>query len=277
MKLLILSDLHLEWGPFTPPDPQTFDAVVLAGDLCQGPKAVRWAARGRNFAGKPVVLVPGNHEFYGLERERTLERMREDARGSNVHVLDRDERVLHGPSGELVRFLGTTLWTDFALDGPDVARAMARARVGLNDFAGSIRQRVHHGQRRFSPEDSADEHQLSRNWLAARLGDATVQGIATVVVTHHGPSARSIAPGYEGNDLNPCYVSELPASIFEQPLLWIHGHVHSSLDYCVGRTRVLTNPRGYRLRHGGFENPAFKRDLVIELSAGTGAADEDPP
>lgn len=265
MKLLILSDLHLERGQFDPPHSDIFDAVVLAGDISQGLKAVAWAQRDRSFGGKPVVLVPGNHEFYGLERERTLELMRERAQGSNVHLLDRDELVLTGPSGEPVRFLGATLWTDFAACGPDVTAAMAVARAGLNDFAGSIRQRHEFGQRRFTPEDSAHEHDLSRAWLARCLTQPWPENTATVVVTHHGPSVRSIAAEYEGDDLNPCFVSELPAAFFAQPVLWVHGHIHSSVDYCVGRTRVLTNPRGYRRRDASFENRAFRQDLVIEV------------
>lgn len=265
MKLLILSDLHIEWGPFTAPPCETFDAVVLAGDIAQGPKAVRWAARECTFGGKPVVLVPGNHEFYGLERERTLERMREDARGTNVHVLDRDELVLRGPADGQVRILGATLWTDFGLDGADIASAMARARVGMNDFAGSIRQRHSEGQRRFTPEDSVREHDASRTWLAEHIAQPCPEGGSTIVVTHHGPSRRSIVPEYEGDDLNPCFVSDLPGSFFAQPLLWVHGHIHSSVDYRIGRTRVVANPRGYRQRSGAFENADFGRDLVIEV------------
>ena len=239
--------------------------VVLAGDIAQGPKAVAWAQRESSFGGRPVVLVPGNHEFYGLERERTLEIMRERAQGSNVHVLDRDELVLTGALDERVRILGVTLWTDFAVDGPDIATAMAVARVGLSDFAGSIRQRDGHGQRRFTPEDSVREHQLSRTWLAQRLAQPCPERSATVVVTHHGPSVRSIVPEYEGDKLNPCFVSELPISFFERPQLWIHGHIHSSVDYRIARTRVVTNPRGYRKRSGALENEAFRHDLVIEV------------
>jgi hypothetical protein len=265
MKLLILSDLHLEWAQYEVPAGTEFDAVVLAGDTSQGPKAVVWAQREHCFGGKPVVLVPGNHEFYGLERERTLEVMRERAQGSNVHVLDRDELVLSGPAGERVRFLGATLWTDFALGGRDIPTAMAVARVGLNDFAGSIRQREGDWHRKFSPEDSACQHELSRAWLAGRLAQPCPEGTSTVVVTHHGPSGQSIVPEYEGHDLNPCFVSDMPLTFFAQPVLWVHGHIHSSVDYLVDRTRVVTNPRGYRWRDGSFENGAFRRDLVIEV------------
>lgn len=268
MRLLVLSDLHLEHGAFAPPAAERFDAVILAGDICQGPHAVRWAREQPAFAGRPVVLVPGNHEFYGLERIDTLNLMRQSALGSNVHVLDRDELMLPdaaaASAGASVRVLGATLWTDFEALGPDAGSAMSRAQRGLNDFAGAILERASDRVRLFTPEDSLAEHRRSRAWLLERLAAPVAPEIATVVVTHHGPSARSVAAQYVGNALTPCFVSELPAPFFAQPLLWVHGHVHTSFDYRSGRTRVVTNPRGYR-RRGGFENVDFRSDLVIEV------------
>src|SRR3989442_123124 len=103
MKLLILSDLHLELGTSLTLLPgREYDVVVLAGDIhSPGHKAVHWAQRESNFGGKPVVLVAGNHEFYGREFHTELAEMRRAAEDSNVHVLDRGEVVIDG-----VRFLG---------------------------------------------------------------------------------------------------------------------------------------------------------------------------
>ena len=100
--------------------------------------------------------------------------------------------------------------------------------------------------------------------LQDRLEGKGSPDIPVVVVTHHGPSRLSIAPQYEGHPLNPCFVSDLLASFFERPVLWIHGHVHNSLDYQLGNARVVANPRGYR-RRGGFENDAFDPAMVIEV------------
>lgn len=269
-RLLILSDLHLEFALFNPPNPASYDIAVLAGDIGVGLKAVRWAQRESTFAGKPVVLVPGNHEFYGSERTRMLVQLREAAAGSNVHLIDRDEVVLAG-----VRFLGATLWTDFELDvagGTDVPQAMNNARRGLNDFAGQIRERgVDPGGRHlFTPQDAAREHALSRAWLHERLNaPSTSAVVATVVVTHHSPSRRSIDARFQGSALNPCFYSDLPASFFQSAALWVHGHTHSSSDYLHHRTRVVANPRGYVRWDGAIENLSFKKDLVITLVATT--------
>jgi UDP-2,3-diacylglucosamine pyrophosphatase LpxH len=263
-RLLVLSDLHLEFGPFVPHDPALYDIVVLAGDTCAGVKAVHWAQRESTFARKPLLLVPGNHEFYGVERTRALAQMREQAAGTNVHVLDRDEVVLHG-----IRFVGATLWTDFALDvarGTPVQTAMADARQGLTDFRAikelggdPVRGRP------FMPLDALREHRLSRAWLQARLNAPIQEGMPIVVVTHHGPSARSMDPMYAGSNLNPCFYSELPDTFFQTAALWVHGHTHSSSDYVHHRTRVVANPRGYMRRDGANENPRFDPRLVISL------------
>ena len=61
--IVLHSDLHLESGPFTLPEPPTGPAVaVFAGDVCSGdggPAALR------SITGLPAVYVAGNHEFWG--------------------------------------------------------------------------------------------------------------------------------------------------------------------------------------------------------------------
>lgn len=265
VRILVLSDLHLEFAYFHPPDPDFFDLIVLAGDICAGTAAVRWALRARNFGGKPVILTPGNHEFYGSQRTRMLAELRKAAASTQVYVLDRDEVTLQG-----IRFLGTTLWTDMRLDaanGTDVAQAMRDATRGMNDFAGAIRERRADDcePRRFSPEDAAHEHSLSRAWLLERL--QTTSTVPTVIVTHHAPSPLSMDPIYEGSELNPCYYSKLEDAFFKTAALWVHGHTHSSCDYRLHNTRVVANPRGYR-RRGANENPNFNPCLVITLESG---------
>ena len=257
MKLHILSDLHLEFGNFQPPHLDLeYDVVVLAGDIQNGEKGVTWAARDSVFRpGVPVIYVPGNHEFYDRERQECLGRMREAARGTRVHVLDRDELVVDG-----VRFLGATFWTDFeceALRGLTLADAMIEARAGMTDY-----RLIREGKDRFRPADALREHKRSRDWLRARLGEPG--DMPTVVVTHHAPSRRSIAATFFGDNLNACFASQLPDDFFGRAALWIHGHMHNSSDYDHQGTRVVANPRGYMTWRGP-ENDTFDPALVIQL------------
>ena len=52
MRLYIISDLHLEFGPFVPPAMDA-DAIILAGDTATGVRGVDWAAS--TFPDIPVL------------------------------------------------------------------------------------------------------------------------------------------------------------------------------------------------------------------------------
>ena len=277
MKLLILSDLHLEFGTFPVPKVDR-DVVILAADISiPGSKAMRWARQAENFGETvPIVFVPGNHGFYQGVLQTTLKEMALTARSCNVHLLAPGEAVIAG-----VRFLGCTLWTNFELSIQtkagslvDVERATKAAKVHLNDYS-SIRWAEAPGcsdapavaakstKRRLVPEDTRALNQSDHAWLARKLVEP-FDG-STVVVTHHAPHRNSLARHYQSDWLSASFVSELPSSFFEVPSLWVHGHIHESFDYQVGNCRVVCNPHGY-LQHGrGLENKRFNPELVVEL------------
>ncbi|HMA31413.1 MAG TPA: metallophosphoesterase [Casimicrobiaceae bacterium] len=254
MKLNILSDLHLSVAPFAPPD-NSADAVILAGDIARPWDAVTWAQR----FDKPVLYVPGNHEFYGDTLDGTIMRLREACAGTQVQLLDDDEVVLGG-----VRFLGSTLWTDFRLfgDGDRRAAAMRDGQRWIRDFT-RIRT-ADAPEAVFTPERSATLFDAHVRWLEERL--AAPHPGPTVVITHHAPSPSSIHPRFAGSPLNACFVSDAEHLLDGmRARLWIHGHTHDSFDYVVNGTRVVCNPRGYA-RDGVNENPLFDPDLVIEIA-----------
>lgn len=267
MRLLILSDLHLEFAPFYPPQDIEADVVILAGDICRpGRQVPLWTDRPGVFRGKEVIFVAGNHEYYRTELQEERIQILAEAMACGVHFLDPGQVVLDG-----VRFLGATLWTDFALrvrkpsrpDQPErlvanVDRAMQVARRSLNDF-----RYIRNSDDRFTPAQALELHWREREYLLKTLRQP-FDG-PTVVVTHHAPHRGSLAPRFEDDELSPCFVSELPAEFFEVPQLWIHGHTHTQFDYQVGNCRVLSNPRGYQLADGSFENPQFDHRLVVEI------------
>ncbi|MBS0455368.1 MAG: metallophosphoesterase [Proteobacteria bacterium] len=278
MRLLVLSDLHCEFGSFEIPADLEFDVAVLAGDIYQpGEIAVQWALQSEALASKQVILVPGNHEYYRTSRQsrmdRTLAAMRKAAAGTHVHVLDADELVL-----EDVRFLGATLWTDFALaiETPqglqsNVELAGRLVENALNDFRlirvpnrsalpGTWQERA---GRIFRAADAWRIHLEQRRWLKQRL-ESPFDG-KTVVLTHHAPHRGSLAPWYAPDWVSAGFVSELHDEFFAVPVLWVHGHTHTSFDYQVGNCRVLSNPRGYMRVSGAGENDQFNPRLVVTV------------
>jgi len=258
MRLHLLSDLHLDSSPYRPDETYPFiidaDAVILAGDIARGVAGVLWAQKA--FADKRVIYVLGNHEYYGGQREATLQTLRCAAKGSNVTVLDRDEAVIDG-----VRFLGTTLWTDFELQGKDkLDGALQHCQTGMADF---FQIQDANGDL-FTALQAKEEHDKSVQWLNTKL-DEPFQG-ETVVVTHHGCSKYSIAPQWLGKLLCCAFSSNLD-HLMGRCALWVHGHVHNSFDYTIAGTRVRGNPRGYCRTGNGSEseNNKFDNNFVIEI------------
>ena len=246
MRILILSDLHLEFQRFDPPKVDA-DVVVLAGDIHTGVRGTMWAAE--EFADKRVIYVAGNHEFYGSDLSE-LAAMRMAAERRGIHFLENDSVVIDG-----ARFLGCALWTDFELFGKlSVGDCMKEARVCMADFNGEIKG--------FTPQTSANLHNQSVRWLEKAL--AVPFDGPTVVVTHHAPARGSIHPKYADDLVCAGFVSDLERLMGPAPL-WIHGHCHDSFDYGVKGTRVVCNPRGYPLAGGGDENPDFDPGLVVEI------------
>src|SRR5436190_945167 len=125
MRLRVLSDLHLEFGDSGFPDADA-DVVVLAGDIHMGRAGRQWIRQ--QFAGKPVIYVLGNHEFYRHAIPELTEILKRDTDGSHIHVLEDSAVELGG-----VTFLGCTLWTDFRL-ARDREYAMRSAEDIMSDY-----------------------------------------------------------------------------------------------------------------------------------------------
>ncbi len=250
MRIQILSDLHLSRGELDIPRTDA-SIVVLAGDLARPAQAISWARR----LGRKALYVPGNHEFFGSSLGETRRELARLAAGSDVTVLDDRAVVVDG-----VRFLGSTLWSDFLLDG---AGARPAAMEASQRFARDFSVIRSDDGRPFTPEASAACFARHAAWLASRL-DEPHDG-PTVVVTHHAPSRGSVHPRFAGSPVNPCFVSDLEHLMGgDRVALWIHGHTHDSFDYEVAGTRVVSNPRGYA-KDGRNENPAFDPALVVEV------------
>jgi predicted phosphodiesterase len=73
MRIHILSDLHLEFGPIDLP-PTPADLVILAGDIHLKLNGVRWIRH--QFPDTPVIYLAGNHEYYGDKLPGLLDKIR---------------------------------------------------------------------------------------------------------------------------------------------------------------------------------------------------------
>ena len=49
-----------------------------------------------------------------------------------------------------------------------------------------------------------------------------------------------------------------------EPVLWVHGHTHDSLDYMIEKTRVICNPYGYYGTDTGMVKD-FNPSFIVEI------------
>jgi Icc-related predicted phosphoesterase len=251
MKIQILSDLHNEFLQTHRVISNTdADVIVLAGDIDVGIKGVQWAIDISKTHNKPVVYVFGNHEFYRHNMTTVIAESKKLVEGTNVHVLDNDELIIGN-----VRFLGTTLWTNFKACGIDKQfKAMNYCWRNINDF-----EQIRYLGCVFTPEQSRDLHDYNIMWLQKCLSRQFVG--KTVVITHHAPSLKSCH--HDLDLISAGFVSKLDKLMHKYRInLWIHGHTHEVDDYMIGKTRVVSNQYGY---WGGNEVYKFNPSLVIEV------------
>jgi Icc-related predicted phosphoesterase len=257
VKIQILSDLHVDVYPIKPVTiVPGVDAVVVAGDTCEGVLKAFEHLRRLVPIGIPIVMLLGNHEFYRRFVPNELAAAREQAPAYNSYILENNTVTLGTGTG--VRFVGATLWTDYLVLGEHrQAAAMSTCAKGMNDHRLIGWQK--NPWRRFRPQEAARLHVQSNAFIAETLG-TSFPG-PTVVVSHHAVHWNSIHPQFRDDLLTSAFLSDKSELIeVYQPNLWIHGHVHNSSDYHIGRTRIVCNPHGY-----GAENPAFNGALVVEI------------
>ena len=256
MRIQILSDLHLEFQPDLQleiaPD---LDALIVAGDICTSTQRGFAYVRAQAGPDLPVIAVAGNHEFYGRVWQEARAAAPDHARQNGITWLDDASAEICG-----VRFVGATLWTDYEVYGTDKrAAAMEMAGRLMSDHRLISAGDDGGLQTSFSPAHARKAHHVSREHLGAAL--ARPFAGTTVVVTHHGPHARSIAPKFRDTLLTAAFISDL-SDVMERhaPALWVHGHTHVNFDYRIGDTRVICNPYGYP-----GENRRFDPRLVVEV------------
>ena len=270
IRAQLISDLHLErsqWNPLLPNEVATnADVIVAPGALARGTDSI--SALCALFPSDMIVATGGNHEHYltGTPIEPMHEQIRAAAAAANdvrprpIFWLENSTRV-EQINGIDVRFVGCTLWTDYALQN-DVVGAMRKASMCMNDH----RLIMVNGGLIATPQHLLAEHQRSHAFLRDVL--AHPHDGPTVVLTHHLPHSRSIAREYRGDGLNASFASDLDNLFAFAPTLWVHGHTHSSCRWRhKSGTLVCCNPVGYQ-SPPRWENPRFDPKYVIDIRRG---------
>lgn len=250
-------DYPLNLGPRLTGLLDQVDIVILAGDIgtgrvASGISATLYAEQVAKFLGVPVVLVPGNHEYYGFVFEDT----RDDLLATdlpNVHVMDRSLATFD-IDGRSLRVLGATLWTDYALTG-DQREGKTAALNYLNDHRRILTNRG----TRWMPEDALQEHEESRRWLLDKLKEPH-EG-PTVVVTHHLPHSAGNNPQFPIDAMGASFMSDcddlIEAAKEANVAGWIFGHNHYNVVVEERGVKLMTAQPGYPRERTGWQGPGI--------------------
>lgn len=242
----IASDLHFEFldslanqNRIFGPDDVKADILVLAGDLSNSPFKLDALCQSE---AKQVIILMGNHEYYGHDLTRIDIWKEHFSVFSHVHVMDKE--VIEFPEYNL-RIIGATLWASLA-EGrhADICRQM------IADFSAIKGMTTNEYMRLHTQAVDYIDHILSQPFEGK-----------TIVATHHAPSWNSQHPKYAASPVAGLFCSNLDDLIMNrQPDIWFHGHTHEPFDYDMGKTRVVCNPSGYL-----HEKYTFLKDFIIEI------------
>lgn len=251
MKLHIASDLHLDinqdiatiFHRGTIPNSiinctnKQKTVLILCGDICD---PIHW--KGLLDILSPqwfhIILVPGNHEFYGYTVAAALDLMQSTAVDfNNVSVLNQQTVILDN-----IKFCGAVGW------------APARQLPGIEKYVEDFRC-----IQRFNVTRCQELHDQFLEWITLELSTPTKQ--KKVLITHFGQYSVPVPKRFWGNPFNRYFITgALDLVELELPDFIIFGHTHSSTNRRFGKVPVLCNPRGY-----GTENPNFNSNLVFSL------------
>ncbi len=280
VKIQLLSDLHLEAHPHWKAEPAPgADLLVLAGDIGSyqpGSQLVDSDFGLGQFSSHtgwptPVIFVPGNHEYDGMDFDEAHDRLRETCTRLGLIWLERETVVMGG-----VRFVGTTLWSDFDALAPAAAPQPATRHGGaqVNPLAQQLKARdkafraanyylrktetTRHGEP-WLAENLREQALVCQDWLRAAL-EQPFDG-PTVAITHFAPSLMSADPRYGLTPGTAGFCNALD-DLLPHAQCWLHGHLHATSDYVHRGCHVVANPLGYARKN---EQASFQPKGLIEI------------
>jgi Icc-related predicted phosphoesterase len=243
MKIVTLSDLHVDSGTLDVVFPKDIDVCVVAGDTANNPETAMKVINAIAERVPHVVAVDGNHEHYSnaydhITVDQTVDKM-VDLAAPNVRILNR-----RYPFVEIdgFRFVGCNGWYSFDAGGGDPIENRALWKRFMNDCRTIGFDTIEQEQ----PWDRALNDARS---MDAFINDSTLPVIA---VTHTAPHRDMVTwkPHDMGWDRsNSFFVNSHMTPVLEKHTAkikaWINGHTHHRKFVRIGETDMICNPCGY--------------------------------
>jgi hypothetical protein len=178
-----------------------------------------------------VLVIPGNHEFYGSHVNDSWfgkqERVFQNSYGNKCHYVNNSIVEIDG-----VYFVCSALWSHIGFE------KASKIQYQMNDY---------HSIAKLTVDKVNEYHKVNVAFLKEAMGKIP-DGKRCIVVTHHVPSHNLISSRWRGNELNEAFAADMDVFIMtygSKISHWIHGHSHDFLDEVVNGIRFIRNPMGY--------------------------------
>ena len=237
MKACYVSDIHLEFLKEFPIINNNADILILAGDIGNPYEDIY-----KDFIidvsnkFKKIFLITGNHEYYGHKEsienvDNYIDTFIKKENMNNVIFLNNNHCDYNG-----FRFIGSTLWSKILnLNSPKYD--LTNCFNCIKDFKINKKEGINKYNNLF---------QNNYEYLNNTINKTTEESdLPIIVITHHLPSYKLIAPKYQGYDMNQCFASNCEELMKNQVKYWFYGHTHTEGDTIINNTRLLCNPLGY--------------------------------
>jgi len=240
MKIHLVSDLHTEKKMFDVPN-NNADVCIIAGDLNLIKYETLYVFMLKEFKEKfnHVILVLGNHEFYGMNYSKGLTKIKQIADELDIHLLD-IEFGTENLEIDDIKFWGSTLWTDFNKDNFHIKMKVKR---GLNDCL------MINGLNVNKIYDIHMESIKKINWNA------------DIIISHHKPILRPHSI-YNITDITYGFCcTDLEKRIEDSNVKhWFFGHTHDNNQYDIGETNIISNQLWY-----AESNKPYDPQFIIDI------------
>lgn len=229
MKVQFMSDLHDKYPTLNEP---SAPILALLGDI-GNPKSTAYRAFLLHVSAlfEDVIVIAGNHEYYGNTLEETKTYIMDACKnaGTNVHFLDRTTITLHG-----IRFIGATLWSDITKSAAETISCFKRIYEDKS---------IPNAFQKLRQETYLEMHRKDLKFIEDEI--ATRPYEPCVILTHYAPLM----------ECNGCYNDSPQVSAFATDLQHLYknenvkahlfGHTHVNGNWTVNNVPILCNCKGY--------------------------------
>lgn len=252
MKIALHSDLHLEMHG-TPSSgfltDKEFDVLVLAGDIVTHGCSRRLWQLSPHVVGKPVIYIPGNHEFYGGDYLSTSKELESVCEQYGIEYANRKVVMIDDTA-----FVCAVGWADLESFGEFTSEQKKCSCSGISDFFCITKHTV---------EDMISLSAGDKKFITTAIESLTKEGWKgkIVVVTHFSP--MEMFRNYEF-DVSP--IASYFCNNWEELLdgridMWLYGHTHQGMKGLIGSTIVASNQRGYYWNG----EPSYDENYILEI------------